>query len=178
MPDLTLLEKGACKNGHLISSDSDVVRIERPHGKSYNRCKTCRRDQQRMFNERRTAKRVAVTGLSGNKRRYVVFSCGHSPIFTPMLPAVGDTVYCTSCNDAATVTRWGKVVTAAEHDGQRYGELRHGNSTGMCRKGHYFDTENTRFRSLPDGTRARICRTCAAAWNKEYNEDRRRRRAE
>lgn len=171
----TILDKGLCKNNHPILSEIDVKLVRRTNRNSYLRCRHC--DEEAKVRRRDRDVITPKRQLSGNRPRYMVLTCSHTPIFAPQLPAAGDWIYCTACEAAVRIVRWGpkvEVFTGTEN----LGKLDHGNSTGSCSKGHAFTAENTKFKSTPTGRRARICRTCAIRWNKEYREEQRRRRAE
>lgn len=91
----TILDKGFCRVGHEIRSETDVYRKSYSDGRVSLHCVQCH----------------AITGSESQSpreqsRRGVVFSCGCQRHFDWPIPEVGQDVYCTYHNSAERVFRW------------------------------------------------------------------------
>lgn len=158
-----LIEKGVCLHGHKINGLDDVWQDVR-EARIVFQCRECRRLRRQARN---ADKRKGGPRAKGQYKRYVNLSCGHTPVFTPMLPAVSDVIYCTVCNDEAKVESWGEIIAPTNHELSTLYE-----TSGFCRKGHPYSAENTKVYTKPNGYRTRVCQICLGD-SRERNKQRR-----
>lgn len=119
----TILQRGSCKHGHLITGPSDCSIRQGKRGWKIE-CKFCKNYRDRESAKRRFSKARTAAGIENpeffipkvprHQRRRVLYRCQHDFVFPPPCPEPGDMVYCTRCNASTQVVGWGPVQSRAE----------------------------------------------------------------